>query len=101
MRREEDIIRWGEARNLIGPTGQATKIGQFCKTLEEVAELSSAITDRDEAAVKDAIGDIIVTLVMQASMWGLLIDECVEAAYQQIKDRKGKMVNGVFVKEEV
>ena len=48
----------------------------------------------------DAIGDIYVTLVMQTGVWGLEMEECVEYAYTQIKDRKGKMVDGIFVKEE-
>ena len=50
--------------------------------------------------IMDAVGDIYVTLVMQAGVWGLEMEECVEYAYTQIKDRKGKMVEGVFVKEE-
>jgi NTP pyrophosphatase (non-canonical NTP hydrolase) len=97
--RESDIITWGIARNLIGPTGEATRRGQMDKTSEECAELAEAIelNNRDEA--RDAIGDIYVTLIMQAQMWGLTMEECIEQAWSQIKDRKGRMVNGVFVKE--
>lgn len=99
LHRETDIVTWAQARNLIGPTGEATREAQWKKTLEEVLELQAAIAtgNRDEA--RDAIGDIIVTLVIQAYMWNLHIDECVEAAWQEIKDRKGKLINGVFVKE--
>ena len=100
MHREVDIIFWAEARNLIGPTGEATKHGQVCKTFEEVTELLDAINKGDEAAARDAIGDIIVTLTIQAAMWRLSVDECVEAAWQEIKDRKGRLVGGVFVKEQ-
>lgn len=97
--RESEIIAWGIARNLIGPTGEATKAGQLDKTFEEVEELEEAIEECDAAKAKDAIGDIYVTLVMQAQMWGLSMEECIEAAWQEIKDRKGRMVGGIFVKE--
>ena len=99
MHREQDIINWGVARNLIGPTGEGTMERQLEKTYEEVEELECAIDDNDKSAAKDAIGDIYVTLVMQAQLWGLSMTECVDAAWDQIKDRKGRMVNGVFVKE--
>lgn len=97
--READIIQWGIDRNLIGPTGEATKYGQFCKTLEEATELIDGINKNDCEMVKDAIGDVFVTLVMQAQMWGLSMAECIETAWNVIKDRKGRMVGGVFVKE--
>jgi hypothetical protein len=104
IHREQDIINWGIARNLIGPTGQATKDGQNKKTREEVEELQTAINSekigtRSIDGARDAIGDIIVTLVMQAQMWGLTITECLDAAWDEIKDRKGRMVDGIFVKE--
>ena len=110
IHREQDIINWGIASNLIGPTGEATKLGQQKKTEEEVRELYDAISrvefgiteyQEEEAKpdVRDAIGDIIVTLVMQAQMWGLTITECLDAAWDEIKDRKGRMVDGIFVKE--
>lgn len=97
--REQDIIRWGIARNLIGPTGEATRVGQQAKTEEEVRELADAIAADDLEAARDAIGDVYVTLVMQAQMWGLSMTECIEAAWNEIKDRKGRMINGIFVKE--
>ncbi len=105
IHREQDIINWGIARNIIGPESQSNKKKQCDKTLEEVIELHDAIildsfdnlTSRKEA--RDAIGDIIVTLVLQARMWGLTITECLDAAWDEIKDRKGRMVDGIFVKE--
>lgn len=102
--RSKDIIAWGVERNILGPNGEGTKRGQFKKTQEECLELFEAIilgemySDAVELA-KDAIGDVYVTLVMQAERWGLTIEECIEHSWNQIKDRKGRMVNGVFVKE--
>lgn len=97
--REHDIIAWGTARNLIGPTGEATRVGQQAKTEEEVQELADAIAADDLDAARDAIGDVYVTLVMQAQMWGLSMTECIEAAWNEIKDRKGRMQGGIFIKE--
>lgn len=68
------------------------------KTLEEVEELTHALADRNLAEIADAIGDIYVTLVIQAEMQGLRMSECIEGAYSVISKRTGKMVNGQFVK---
>ncbi len=99
VHREEDVLHWAIARNLIGPTGEATRHGQLMKTFEEVVELGTAINANNAAEAKDAIGDVIVTLIIQASMWNLCLHECIEAAWQQIKNRKGRLQNGVFVKD--
>lgn len=96
MNREEDIIQWARERHIFD---SATPGSQHGKTLEEVQELTDALADNNEAEIKDAIGDLVVTLILQAHMHGWSLDECVEAAYQEIKDRKGRMVDGVFVKE--
>lgn len=87
---------WAEERNLIkGSTNQA----QFLKLLEEVGELSHAIQKGDEPEFIDAIGDVIVVLTIMAAQRGIDTEDCLEHAWLQIKDRKGMMVNGVFVKE--
>ncbi len=99
MNRERDIIQWAIDRNILGPQAVSTPNAQHRKTKEEVNELSDAIEACDVEEVKDAIGDIVVTLILQAQMWSVTVDECIEAAWQQIKDRKGKMVNGIFVKD--
>ena len=92
-----NIKQWAFDRNLIvGATPQA----QMLKMTEEVGELAHAIARGDEALASDAIGDCVVVLTILASQLGLNINTCVEGAYNEIKDRKGKMVNGVFIKEE-
>jgi NTP pyrophosphatase (non-canonical NTP hydrolase) len=94
---EENIIDWGNAKGILP---NPNPVAQFRKTIEEVEELAVAIDARDEEGVKDAIGDIIVTLIMQAEAWDTNIQECLNTAYDQIKGRTGKMVDGVFVKDE-
>ncbi len=90
----DDVIEWHYDRNLIDGS---TDKDQFFKLLEEVMELQkSIITGRD---VADDIGDIIVVLINIAERNDLSIKDCLTVAYNDIKDRKGKMMDGIFVKE--
>lgn len=97
--REHHITNWGIARNLIGPTGQATAEGQAEKTQEELDELKASIAKQDRDGIRDDIGDIYVTIVLQAAHWGLTMDECIDQAWNEIKDRTGMMLQGKFVKQ--
>lgn len=96
----EDVRQWGFDKGILGhePTPKARK-AQALKTVEEVQELFEAIENNDRHEARDAIGDIIVTLIMQAELWETGIESCLYDAYQEIKGRKGKMVDGQFVKE--
>lgn len=94
---EVAVLNWAEERGIFE---SGTPISQFRKTEEEVTELHAALLCDDKEAVKDAIGDIVVTLIIQAHMHGLSLGQCLASAYHEIKDRRGKMVGGVFVKEE-
>jgi len=72
---------------------------QFGKTMEEVLELHKAIVENDRLEIVDAIGDIQVTLILLSEMYGISYDQSLQSAYNVIKKRTGKMVNGVFVKD--
>jgi len=91
------IQDWAEQKGILK---SGTPIKQALKTVEEVTELCNAIIDNDEEEIKDALGDILVTLIIQASMQNLELEDCLESAYNIIKDRKGKMINGQFMKSE-
>lgn len=90
------VEQWAEDRNLING---ATSAAQYQKLLEEVGELGRALIEDDAEKVKDGIGDAVVVLTILARQCGMTLPECYAAAYEEIKDRKGKMVNGIFVKE--
>lgn len=90
------VAQWAEERNLI--EGSTPRL-QMTKLFEECEELSHALQDDDMEEVADAIGDIQVVLAVICAQLGLNIDVCREVAWNEIKDRKGKMVDGVFVKE--
>lgn len=94
---ENMIEMWGLDRGIIQ---NAKPMGQAIKTSEEVNELLDAINKDDKKAIKDAVGDIFVTLLMQCAIQGFTATEALAAAYQQIKDRKGYLTpEGIFVKQ--
>ena len=72
---------------------------QFLKVAEEFGEIGAAMARDDEDMLKDAIGDTIVTLIILAQQHGTNVEECLDIAYNEIAGRKGKLVDGVFVKE--
>jgi len=92
------ITKWADERGLFDDPS-VTPLAQYWKTMEEVMELGQAISQEDRDAVADAIGDVMVTLSIQATKWGLTLQDCAERAWDEIKDRKGRLVNGQFVKE--
>jgi len=91
---ESQIVAWHYDRNLINGS---TDKDQFAKLIQECGELSDSICKGRDVA--DDIGDIIVVLINIAQRNGLTLEECMSKAWDDIKDRKGRMVDGVFVKE--
>lgn len=90
------IEKWAEDRNLIDGSDPKS---QLLKTMEELGELAKAVNKNDVPEIVDGIGDVVVTLVIIAAQFELDFDLCIESAYKEIKDRKGRMVDGVFIKE--
>lgn len=72
---------------------------QMLKLMEEVGELAQGLAKGDDYKIIDSIGDVYVVLTILSMQLDLRIEDCIEQAYVEIADRKGKMVNGVFVKE--
>ncbi len=90
-------IQWGEARQIVQ---NSTPFAQAMKTNEELKELFEAIEANDRVAMADAYGDILVTLIMGCATADLDLVECLEGAYNEIKDRKGHLSKeGLFIKE--
>lgn len=90
-----NIAEWAEARNITA-AGGATSYTQIPKLIEEVYEFRDATTEEE---AKLEFGDILVVCVQIARLRGLNMVECMDLAYQKIKDRKGTMIDGRFVKE--
>ena len=95
---EIKVIQWGEARRIVQ---NSTPRAQLKKTVEELKELRDAIIEKDNAKIKDAYGDILVTLIMGCACADIDLVECLGLAYEEIKDRKGYLTpDGIFVKEQ-
>ena len=92
----EYIVYWSKKKGL--DKGEPSK--QLNKLIEEVGELASGLNKNNEELIIDSIGDVYVTLAILAQQLGLEIEDCVQQAYQEIKGRKGRTINGLFIKEE-
>lgn len=90
------VIEWAENKGILE---KATTAAQANKTMEECQELIDAIQDDNRDEISDALGDILVTIIIQAKMQNMSLLECLEGAYNVIAKRTGKMVNGQFVKD--
>ena len=89
------IKGWAVDRNL----HTADHVKQALKLGEEFGELCQGIVKGNEEQIKDSIGDMMVVMVILSMQLGLEIEDCVYHAYDEIKDRRGKLVDGVFIKE--
>ena len=94
---QDAIIQWGYVRNIISPKNMPK---QFMKVTEELGELAEGINKDNQGQIKDSLGDILVTLIILSKDLDVDLLDCLRGAYDVIKDRTGKTVNGVFVKEE-
>ena len=92
---EERVHLWALDKGLITEDNLKQ---QALKTVEEVGELCKAILDDNKDEFIDAVGDVMVTLIILARQNGLSALTCLQAAWDEIKDRKGKTVNGTFIK---
>lgn len=90
------IRDWATERGLLQKGDPKT---QYIKLQEEAGELAQAILKAKEDEFIDAIGDCVVVLTNLAALKGYKIEDCVNSAYQEIANRKGKMVDGTFVKQ--
>jgi len=93
----DNIRTWAKERGLYKKGNSTT---QYVKLQEEAGELAKALLKNDKAEIKDAIGDIVVVLTNLAHLEKLTIEDCIDAAYKEISNRTGKMINGTFVKDE-
>lgn len=92
-----EVVKWAEDRKIIP---NSTSYAQLLKTVSELGELADAHLKGDRAEMIDGVGDVLVTLIIYTRLLGIDIVECLGAAYEEIKDRKGTLMpNGVFVKQ--
>lgn len=90
----ELVEQWAKNKGL----DKADPSKQMLKVVEETGEVAAALARNDQDDLRDGIGDVVVTLIILALQSDMDIYECLNIAYDEIKGRTGKMVNGVFVK---
>jgi NTP pyrophosphatase (non-canonical NTP hydrolase) len=90
------VIAWATQKGILE---NGTPRAQAMKTWEETDELITAIENDNREEVIDALGDILVTIIIQAEMQGLKLVDCLESAYNVISQRTGKIIDGQFVKD--
>jgi NTP pyrophosphatase (non-canonical NTP hydrolase) len=91
----DKIRNWAQERGIYEKGDPKT---QYLKLQEECGELAKAILNNDDAEIIDAIGDCVVVLTNLSKLCGFKIEDCINSAYNEIQNRKGKMINGTFVK---
>ena len=90
----EKVVNWGRDKNLNDAPRQLNKV------IEEVGEIAHEITrNRNDLDLADAIGDTLVTVIILADICGYTAFECLNGAYDEIKNRKGITQNGTFIKK--
>lgn len=90
----QSVTQWHKDRNLIEGSDDKS---QTLKLLQELGELSDSVCK--ERPILDDIGDMLVVMINICERNKITLENCLEVAYDDIKNRKGKMIDGVFVKE--
>ena len=92
----EQVVQWASNKGLIE---DSTWEAQYIKFAEEKDELMVALMAKDADAIEDELGDCLIVLTVIAAQQGLTIEQCYKRAYNKISKRKGKTINGIFVKD--
>lgn len=92
----QKVESWAQERDLLKPENIYP---QMMKVTEEVGELCRGILKKDQLLIADSYGDVLVTLIIASAQTGHNLIECLEGAFEEIKNRKGKTENGTFIKE--
>ncbi|MEG0123641.1 MazG-like family protein [Enterococcus sp.] len=95
----DDLIGLVEVWAVDKGLDSADSFKQFAKVAEEFGEIAAALARSDKEELRDAIGDTVVTLIILAKQQGMDLEECLQTAYDVIKGRTGKTVDGLFIKD--
>lgn len=91
----ENVEQWSRDRDL----HNAEPSKQFLKLIEELGETAEGLAKNDINLYMDGVGDLLVTIIILCQQTGVSMEDCLAMAFEEISDRKGKTINGVFVKE--
>jgi NTP pyrophosphatase (non-canonical NTP hydrolase) len=92
------VIQWSSARKIIP---NSTPLAQWKKAAEELDELKAALVKDDLKEIMDGVGDTVVCLINICALLDINLTDCLELAYEEIKDRSGTMgSDGIFYKDK-
>ena len=94
---EKNVLNWANDKNLLKPENAKT---QSMKIIEEIGETYRAYLKNDFYGLQDGIGDVVVTLIIFAAQNKMTLEGCLLMAWNEIKDRTGKTVDGTFIKDK-
>jgi NTP pyrophosphatase (non-canonical NTP hydrolase) len=97
MKYEQEVIQWALDKGIITPDNAKS---QLLKSFEEMGEVARAVLKDNQEELIDGLGDVLVTLIILAEIKGVKLEDCLGSAYNVIKNRTGKTVNGTFIKNE-
>jgi NTP pyrophosphatase (non-canonical NTP hydrolase) len=97
MKYEQEVIQWALDKGIITPDNAKS---QLLKSFEEMGEVARAVLKNNQEELIDGLGDVVVTLIILAEIKGVKLEDCLGSAYNVIKNRTGKTVNGTFIKNE-
>jgi NTP pyrophosphatase (non-canonical NTP hydrolase) len=92
----ENVLDWADERGLLERENRSI---QMLKVMEEIGETAGALAKNNPDEIKDGIGDSLATLIILAHQCGFTTQECLVTAWEEIKGRTGKTIQGVFVKD--
>ncbi|MFC1256017.1 MazG-like family protein [Staphylococcus xylosus] len=90
----KQVEQWSIDKNL----DKGNPDRQALKFYEEAGEVGAALSRNKLDDLKDGIGDTVVTLIILAQQHGWSLQECLQYAYDEIKGRTGRTINGTFIK---
>ena len=93
---ELEVIQWAYERGLIKKENVQA---QMCKVVEEVGDTAHAVLRGNQFGIKDGIGDIAVTIIILAAQHSMTLQDCLSCAYDEIKNRTGRIERGSFIKD--
>lgn len=92
----KNVKQWGKEKGIT----KANPRDQYLKVVEETGELGGSLARNDIEGAKDDLGDIMITVILEAETLGLDIEDCLAHAYNEVSGRTGKMVDGIFIKSD-
>ena len=94
---EQLVIDWAKEKGIFSPDNLKN---QTLKMTAEAGEVADAVLKGDAGEIKLEIGDVLVTLTLLCGIQGYTLEDALHAAYDKIKNRKGKTINGTFIKQQ-